>query len=83
MPSTTSTCSATWGTPPCRWVTTTAQQHFYGLALSRARESGAVMVVVYALQRLCFGYLVAATGRGCAAAPKKGSRSAPAWDNRR
>ena len=36
-----------------------AQQHFYGLALSLARESGAVMTVVYALQRLCFGYLVA------------------------
>ena len=36
-----------------------AQQHFYCLALSRARETGAVMTVVYALQRLCFGYLVA------------------------
>ena len=36
-----------------------AQQHFYSLALSRAREAGAVMAVVYALQRLCFGYLVA------------------------
>jgi DNA-binding CsgD family transcriptional regulator len=36
-----------------------SQQHFYSLALSRAREAGAVMAVVYALQRLCFGYLVA------------------------
>lgn len=36
-----------------------AQQHFYALALSRAREAGAVMAVVYALQRLCFGHLVA------------------------
>ena len=36
-----------------------AQQHFYALALSRAREAGAVMVVIYALQRLCFGHLVA------------------------
>ena len=36
-----------------------AQQHFYALGLSRAREAGAVMGVVYALQRLCFGHLVA------------------------
>ncbi len=36
-----------------------AQQRFYTLALSRAREAGAAMAVVYALQRLCFGYLVA------------------------
>jgi DNA-binding CsgD family transcriptional regulator len=36
-----------------------AQQHFYTLGLSRAREAGAVMAVVYALQRLCFGHLVA------------------------
>jgi len=36
-----------------------AQQHFYGLMLSRAREAGAAMVVIYALQRLCFGHLVA------------------------
>jgi DNA-binding CsgD family transcriptional regulator len=36
-----------------------AQQHFYALGLSRAREAGAVMAVVYALQRLCFGHLVA------------------------
>ena len=36
-----------------------AQQHFYTLALSRAREAGAVMAVLYALQRLCFGHLVA------------------------
>ena len=42
-----------------------AQQRFYSLALSRAREAGAVMAVVYALQRLCFGYLVAGDlGRG-------------------
>ena len=46
-----------------------AQQHFYALALSRAREAGAVMVVIYALQRLCFGHLVAgdwAAVRSCA-----------------
>jgi DNA-binding CsgD family transcriptional regulator len=46
-----------------------AQQHFYSLALSRAREHGAVMVVVYILQRLCFGHLVAggwAAVRSCA-----------------
>ena len=46
-----------------------AQQHFYGVALSRAREAGAVMVVIYALQRLCFGHLVAgdwAAVRSCA-----------------
>jgi DNA-binding CsgD family transcriptional regulator len=36
-----------------------AQQRCYALALSRAREAGAAMAVVYALQRLCFGYLVA------------------------
>jgi DNA-binding CsgD family transcriptional regulator len=36
-----------------------AQQHFYTLGLLRAREAGAVMGVVYALQRLCFGHLVA------------------------
>ena len=36
-----------------------AQQHFYTLALSRARDRGAVSSVVYALQRLCFGHLVA------------------------
>lgn len=36
-----------------------AQQRFYTVALSRAREAGAAMAVVYALQRLCFGYLVA------------------------
>jgi DNA-binding CsgD family transcriptional regulator len=35
-----------------------AQQHFYGYALSRAREAGAVTAVVYCLQRLCFGYYV-------------------------
>ncbi len=46
-----------------------AQQHFYSLALSRAREHGAVMVVVYVLHRLCFGHLVAgdwAAVRSCA-----------------
>ncbi len=36
-----------------------AQQRFYMLALSRARDDGAVTTVVYALQRLCFGHLVA------------------------
>jgi len=36
-----------------------AQQHFYSAALSRARERGAVTAVVYALQRLCFGHLIA------------------------
>jgi DNA-binding CsgD family transcriptional regulator len=35
-----------------------AQQHFYSVALSRAREQGAAMAVVYALPRLCFGHLV-------------------------
>ncbi|TCN42134.1 putative ATPase [Kribbella orskensis] len=33
-------------------------QRFYELMLSRARERGALMAVVYALQRLCFGHLV-------------------------
>ena len=36
-----------------------AQQRFYTRAMSRAREVGGAMTVVYALQRLCFGYLVA------------------------
>jgi DNA-binding CsgD family transcriptional regulator len=36
-----------------------AQQHFYGYALSRARETGAVTAVVYCLQRLCFGHYLA------------------------
>jgi DNA-binding CsgD family transcriptional regulator len=36
-----------------------AQQRFYGYALSRAREAGAVTAVVYCLQRLCFGYYLA------------------------
>lgn len=36
-----------------------AAQQFYTLALSRARDRGAVTSVVYALQRLCFGHLVA------------------------
>ncbi|GAB3765026.1 LuxR family transcriptional regulator [Nocardioides ginsengisegetis] len=36
-----------------------AQQHFYGHALSRAREAGAVTAVVYCLQRLCFGHYLA------------------------
>jgi DNA-binding CsgD family transcriptional regulator/tetratricopeptide (TPR) repeat protein len=36
-----------------------AQLRFYSLALSRAREAGAVTAVIYALQRLCFShYLV-------------------------
>ena len=41
-----------------------AQQHFYTLCLSRAREAGAVMAVVYALHRLCFGHLVAGDWAG-------------------
>ena len=36
-----------------------AQQRFYTVALSRARDRGAVTGVVYALQRLCFGHLLA------------------------
>lgn len=36
-----------------------AQQHFYSLALTRAREAGAATAVVYCLQRLCFGYYLA------------------------
>ena len=36
-----------------------AQQHFYGYALSRAREAGAVTAVIYCLQRLCFGSYLA------------------------
>jgi DNA-binding CsgD family transcriptional regulator len=36
-----------------------AQQRFYGFALSRAREAGAVTAVVYCLQRLCFGQYLA------------------------
>jgi DNA-binding CsgD family transcriptional regulator len=36
-----------------------AQQHFYGYALSRAREAGAVTAVIYCLQRLCFGQYLA------------------------
>ena len=36
-----------------------AQQHFYAYALSRAREAGAVMAVIYCLQRLCFGHYLA------------------------
>jgi DNA-binding CsgD family transcriptional regulator/tetratricopeptide (TPR) repeat protein len=35
-----------------------AQLRFYGYALSRAREAGAVTAVIYALQRLCFGHFV-------------------------
>lgn len=35
------------------------QQRFYSYALSRAREAGAVTAVIYALQRLCFGWFVA------------------------
>ncbi|MGN6576656.1 MAG: helix-turn-helix transcriptional regulator [Nocardioides sp.] len=35
------------------------QQRFYGYALSRAREAGAVTAVVYCLQRLCFGQYLA------------------------
>lgn len=36
-----------------------AQRRFYSLALSRARESGAVTAVVYTLQRLCFSHFLA------------------------
>jgi DNA-binding CsgD family transcriptional regulator len=36
-----------------------AQQRFYGYALSRAREAGAVTAVVYCLHRLCFGQYLA------------------------
>ena len=36
-----------------------APRHYYGLVLSRARESGAVMSVLYALHRLCFSQLLA------------------------
>lgn len=32
------------------------QHEFYGYALSRAREAGAVTAVIYCLQRLCFGH---------------------------
>ena len=35
------------------------QEQYYSLALSRAREAGAVTSVVYALQRLCFSQFVA------------------------
>ena len=35
------------------------QLHFYTLALSRARDAGAVTAVVYALQRLCFSHFLA------------------------
>ncbi|MBD8870604.1 helix-turn-helix transcriptional regulator [Nocardioides donggukensis] len=36
-----------------------AQQHFYGRALARAREAGAVTAVIYCLQRLCFSHYLA------------------------
>jgi DNA-binding CsgD family transcriptional regulator len=36
-----------------------AQRRFYAMELSRGREAGAVMAVIYALHRLCFGHLVA------------------------
>ena len=53
-----------------------AQQRFYALALSRAREPGAVTAVVYCLQRLCFGSLSSpATLSPFAAAPRRHSRS--------
>lgn len=51
----TATCCGTSAMPPCSWVTT-RQQRFYGYALSRAREAGAVTAIAYCLQRLCFGY---------------------------
>ena len=36
-----------------------APRHYYGLALSRGRERGAVMSVLYALHRVCFSQLLA------------------------
>jgi DNA-binding CsgD family transcriptional regulator len=36
-----------------------AQLRFYSLALSRARDAGAVTAVIYALQRLCFSHFLA------------------------
>ena len=36
-----------------------ASRHYYGVVLSRAREGGAVMSVLYALHRLCFSQLLA------------------------
>ena len=41
-----------------------AHRHFHALMLSRARENGAVMSVLYALHRLCFGQLLAADWAG-------------------
>ena len=36
-----------------------APRHYYGLVLSRGRERGAVMSVLYALHRVCFSQLLA------------------------
>ena len=36
-----------------------AQQRFYGYALARAREAGAITAVIYCLQRLCFSSYLA------------------------
>ena len=60
-----------------------AQQRFYTLALSRAREPVPSMAVVYALQRLCFGHLVAGDWVRSAPVPRKHSRSAQAWASAR
>ena len=57
-----------------------AQQRFYTLALSRAREAGAVMAVVYALQRLCFGHLVAGDWAAVRSQCRGSTRARPpAW----
>ena len=52
-----------------------AQQRFYAVALSRSREAGAAMAVVYALQRLCFGYLVSGDW-ACGPCQRRGSARA-------
>jgi DNA-binding CsgD family transcriptional regulator len=49
-----------------------ALHRFYGLMLSRARAQGAVMAVIYALQRLCFGHFV----RGDLTALRRGAEEA-------
>ena len=54
-----------------------AQQHFYALALSRAREAGAVMAVVYALQRLCFGHFVAGDWAAVRSSAEEARRARP------
>ena len=77
--STTATCWGTSGNAALQLGDDDAQQHFYAVALSRAREAGAVTAVVYCLQRLCFGhYLSPATASPSAAAPRRPSPSARA-----